>query len=178
MARIINRIEAASYRLDQVVGWLCIILGTVMTVIVFVAVVFRYIFNAPIEWSEELSTFMMVWFAMLGASMGVYRGRHVGVSYLVEKVPFFQRHRQALAIGSNLLMLVFVVVLLWQGALLASFASRQQSPALMISMFWPYFGLLLGGVAVGLQLVFQIFKAAAGRDIYVIDACAYQEETP
>jgi TRAP-type C4-dicarboxylate transport system permease small subunit len=176
MNRFIDFVETISYRLDRLVGWLCIALGSAMTIVVFVAVVFRYVLNDPFEWSEEASTFMMVWFGMLGASMGVYRGRHVGVSYLIEKIPFFTRHMRLISISANVLMLVFMAVLLWQGALLSGFAARQQSPALMISMFWPYFGLILGAVAVTLQLIFQIVKAAGGRIVYVQDACSYQEE--
>lgn len=178
MKSLVDFVETASFRLDRVVGYMCILLGSAMTVAVFVAVVFRYALNDPFEWSEEASTFMMVWFAMLGASMGVYRGRHVGVSYLIEKIPFFTRHMRFISISANVLMLTFMAVLLWQGSLLSRFAASQQSPALMISMFWPYFGLLLGGVAISLQLLFQIVKAADGRGIYVQDDCSYQEEEP
>lgn len=176
MDKFIDLIEKISDLLDRLVGWICVLLGSAMTVIVCVAVMFRYVLNSPLEWSEEMSTFMMVWFAMLGASMGVYRGRHVGVSFIIEKVGFLNRHYRSVAIVSNLLILTFLLVLLWQGSILAMFAKLQQSPALMISMFWPYFGLLVGAAAVILQVVFQILKAGAGRAIYVQDACSYQEE--
>lgn len=176
MDKFVDVIEKISDLLDRLVGWSCVILGSAMTVVVCVAVMFRYVLNAPLEWSEEISTFMMVWFAMLGASMGVYRGRHVGVSFVIEKVGFLSRNYRAVSIVSNLLILGFLMVLLWQGYILAMFARLQQSPALMISMFWPYFGLLVGAVAVSLQVVFQIIKAGAGRDIFAKDACCYQGE--
>lgn len=176
MEKLVGLAGSLSEILDRVVGWICILLGSLMTVIVFVAVIFRYVLNSPLEWSEEISTFMMVWFAMLGASMGVRRGRHVGVSYIIENIEVLNRNSRWIGVASNFLILIFMFVLLQQGYFLALFARQQISPALMISMFWPYFGLLVGSVAVCLQLICQIIKALAGSEVYVLDACCYIDE--
>ncbi|SHF44868.1 TRAP-type C4-dicarboxylate transport system, small permease component [Desulfacinum infernum DSM 9756] len=173
---VFDAVERFGFWLDRLTGWICVVLGAFMTAVVFVAVIFRYVFNAPLEWSEELSTFMMVWFAMLGAAMGIRRGRHVGVSYVVEKLGFLNRHSRWIQMLNNLMMSAFLVLLLRQGYALALFAHAQRSPALMIPMSWPYFGLLVGSAACICQLAVQIALAAAGRQTLVEDACCYMDE--
>ena len=158
--------------IDRITGWTCIGLCALMTVVVLLGVFFRYVLLDPIVWSEELSTFMMVWVAMLGASMGIRRGRHVGVSYVVDQVKFLNNNKKSISIVVNLLILIFLYVLIKEGLYLALFAKTQISPALGISMFWPYFGLLMGGMAIAVQVVCQIFEAIGGNVVIVEDECS------
>ena len=39
-----------------------------MTIVVFSQVVARYIFEAPLSWSEELARFLLMWLSMLSAA--------------------------------------------------------------------------------------------------------------
>ena len=48
--------------------WAIILLMISMTVIVFLQVVFRYIWDAPLGWSEEVSRFLFVWVTFLAAA--------------------------------------------------------------------------------------------------------------
>ena len=162
--------------LDQVTGWICVSLCLLMTVVVLLGVFFRYVLLEPISWSEELSTFMMVWVAMLGASMGIRRGRHVGVSYVVDQMPLLKKNKRTISIVVNFLILLFLYVLVKEGLSLALFARNQISPALGLSMFWPYFGLLVGGVVTGVQVVCQLFEAFADDVILVEDDCSLKGE--
>ena len=176
MNNLLSVIRKFSDLIDRITGWICIGLCTLMTVVVLLGVFFRYVLLDPIVWSEELSTFMMVWVAMLGASMGIRRGRHVGVSYVVDQVSLLKKNKRIISIVVNLLILVFLYVLIKEGLYLAMFAKNQISAALGISMFWPYFGLLVGGVACVIQLVCQIFEAISGDVVIVDDECSLRSE--
>ena len=69
------------------------------TVIIFVAVVHRYLsgFAIPglqdwlltvnMSWAQELCIYMFVWMAKFGAAYGVRSGIHVGVDVLVNRLP-------------------------------------------------------------------------------------------
>jgi C4-dicarboxylate transporter DctQ subunit len=69
------------------------------TVIIFVAVVHRYLSGFPIpglqdwlltvnmSWAQELCIYMFVWMAKFGAAYGVRSGIHVGVDVLVNRLP-------------------------------------------------------------------------------------------
>lgn len=69
------------------------------TIVIFVAVVHRYLSGFPIpvlqdflisinmSWAQELCIYMFVWMAKFGAAYGVRVGIHVGVDILVNKLP-------------------------------------------------------------------------------------------
>ncbi len=66
------------------------------TVVVFVAVMHRYLVGIPFlypylfpidfSWAQELCIYMFVWLAKFGAAYGVRTGIHVGVDVLVNKL--------------------------------------------------------------------------------------------
>ena len=69
------------------------------TVVIFVAVVHRYLSGIPIpglqdwlltinmSWAQELCIYMFVWMAKFGAAYGVRTGIHVGVDVIVNRLP-------------------------------------------------------------------------------------------
>jgi len=69
------------------------------TIVIFVAVVHRYLSGVPIpglqdwlltinlSWTQELCIYMFVWMAKFGAAYGVRTGIHVGVDVLVTRLP-------------------------------------------------------------------------------------------
>jgi C4-dicarboxylate transporter DctQ subunit len=40
------------------------------TLLLFVNVVLRYVFHAPLGWAEELTIYLIVWVVMIGGSVG------------------------------------------------------------------------------------------------------------
>lgn len=69
------------------------------TLVIFVAVVHRYVSGLPIpglqdwlltinlSWAQELCIYMFVWMAKFGAAYGVRTGIHVGVDVLINRLP-------------------------------------------------------------------------------------------
>ncbi|MEE9309752.1 MAG: TRAP transporter small permease [Cocleimonas sp.] len=58
-----------------------------MTLLVFSEVVLRFGFNTGIDWSQEVTLYMMAWFVLFGASYGVKVGAHIGVDSFVKLFP-------------------------------------------------------------------------------------------
>ncbi len=85
--------------LDHLEEWIIAFLIGAATLVIFVAVVHRYLsgFNIPglqdwllginLSWSQELCIYMFIWMAKFGAAYGVRRGIHVGVDVLVNRLP-------------------------------------------------------------------------------------------
>ena len=46
----------------------------------------RYVLRNPSDWTEELATFLMIWVGLLGASVALNRGAHLGIDYFVLKL--------------------------------------------------------------------------------------------
>ena len=85
-----------------------------------------------------------------------------GVSFVVDNVGWLDRRRNVVGIIVNLLILFFLVVLLKETRTLALFARSQTSTALGISMFWPYCGLMVGGLMMTVQVICQIVEGLTG----------------
>src|SRR6187402_3897008 len=52
-------------------------------VILFIGVVARYGFHRPLIWSDELSSILFLWLAMLGAAVAFRRGEHMRMTAMV-----------------------------------------------------------------------------------------------
>jgi len=88
---------------------IAIILG-LMTLITFVNVVARYLFNSNILWALEATVFLFAWLVLIGASYCVKTRGHLGVDVIVNMVS--PGVRQVLALLSVAACLLFSVLLL------------------------------------------------------------------
>jgi C4-dicarboxylate transporter DctQ subunit len=91
--------------LDHLEEWLITLLMGGATVIIFAAVVHRYLSGMPIpglqdwliqqdlSWAQELTIIMFVWMAKFGAAYGVRTGIHVGVDVLINRLDDRNRRR-------------------------------------------------------------------------------------
>ena len=52
-------------------------------VIPFIGIVARYAFNRPLIWSDELTSLLFLWLAMLGTVLALRRGEHMRMTALV-----------------------------------------------------------------------------------------------
>lgn len=128
--------------------WAIISLMISMTVIVFLQVVFRYLWDAPLGWSEEVSRFLFVWVTFLAAANLVRIGQHVSVKTFVELFP------PAIKIFSEVighLIVIFCSVMFFIGGYGITIKEWiQLSPALQIEMGWIY---LVIPVATALMII-------------------------
>ncbi|MGU3494585.1 TRAP transporter large permease subunit [Xanthobacteraceae bacterium A53D] len=55
-------------------------------IVLFAGVVARYVFHAPLVWSDELASILFLWLAMLGAVVAFRRGEHMRMTAVAAKV--------------------------------------------------------------------------------------------
>ncbi|MGM0674154.1 MAG: TRAP transporter small permease [Spirochaetota bacterium] len=79
-------LERVSRGLDEVVQRLAFACLVIMIVATTLQIVFRVFFSA-LEWSEELSRYMLVWSTFLGATLAYRRGMHISVTFVRESFP-------------------------------------------------------------------------------------------
>ena len=79
-----------------------------MTLLVFSEVVLRFGFNTGIDWSQEVTLYMMAWFVLFGASYGVKVGAHIGVDSFVQLFP--KKARAALGVLSVAICIGYCVI--------------------------------------------------------------------
>jgi TRAP-type C4-dicarboxylate transport system permease small subunit len=104
----INRLSDWVFSLEKV---LSILLGTLMLVSLFLGVVFRYVFNSPLIWSDETAIFSLVWLTFIGGSMGIKRQESAAVTLFMDKVK--GKLKVILMAISLLAVILFVVLILY-----------------------------------------------------------------
>jgi len=77
LIRILNRMEE---------GFIALLLVS-MTLLVFVQVINRFVFNGSFLWADEITLHISAWLVLFGASWGVKRGAHIGVDAFVKLMP-------------------------------------------------------------------------------------------
>ena len=81
----------------------------IMSVIVFVNVILRYVFESGIAWSVELSQILFLVLVFFGAIQAFKENTHIQVDVLITKVP--KLLQKILAIISNVIILYILYVL-------------------------------------------------------------------
>ncbi len=79
-----------------------------MTLITFMQVVARYIFNYSFVWALELTTFLFGGLIFFGISYGVRVGAHIGIDALVKLLS--ARTARIVAIAATMLCLVYATI--------------------------------------------------------------------
>jgi TRAP-type C4-dicarboxylate transport system permease small subunit len=122
-----------------------------MGVVAFAAVFYRFVLHDPITWSEEAARYMMVWVTFLGAGYAMGKGKHIGVTMFVEKLPGGVR-RKVIFVAEAVIML-FLAAVTVQGVKLIVSLWVQTSPAMDLPMWLPYLAIPVGAVYMFLHLL-------------------------
>ncbi len=81
-----------------------------MTLLTFLQVVLRYVFNSGLIWALEATTYMFGWMVLLGISYGIKVGSHIGVDVIVQQLP--PRGRRLVGLLVALLSILYAVIVL------------------------------------------------------------------
>ena len=65
--------------MDQLLTYICMILISSITLLVALQIVSRYIVNSPLGWTEEISRYLMAWFAFMGTPLALLTSSHIVV---------------------------------------------------------------------------------------------------
>lgn len=138
--------------LDRALGGL---VETVAAVLVLVEIIIlgagvtaRYVFHAPLVWSDELASILFLWLSMLGAVVALRRGEHMRMTGLVSRVsPQTRALLEAVAITASI---AFLLLIMPHAVEYAEEENFIVTPALEISNAWRAAAIPIG---VGLMLI-------------------------
>lgn len=119
----------------------------VLIILATAQVLFRYVIQYPLPWTEELARFTLVWVTFLGAASVTRRKLHLAVDFFVSKLPI--RASRAVSFFFYLLTLIFLAVALW-GAMVMM---EESIPVFAGSIPWLSIMYLYLGAVVGLSLM-------------------------
>jgi TRAP-type C4-dicarboxylate transport system permease small subunit len=141
-------------------GIVALVLAVIATLVVY-QVAGRYVLGRPPSWTEELARYLQVWLVFLAAPICLARGMHLSVDYVTPKLP--PRPRRIVRTAVLLLVGLFSVLLMVYGVKLLPVAALQVSPALGISMVWPYLAVPASGAIMTFVTMWLIMKDRGAR---------------
>lgn len=132
------------------------LLFSLMTLVVFLQVICRYVIKSSLPWSEEFSRYCMVWVVFIGVSAGIKTGAHMGVDALLMVLP--HRFRRMVELLTKVVTLAFCVIFFVVSLKLTImlFKSGQRSATLFIPIAFAYLAIpvgFIGGIIRSIQLI-------------------------
>jgi TRAP-type C4-dicarboxylate transport system permease small subunit len=130
--------------------------------IVAIAVVFRYIFNAPLILSFDLAVILFVWLIFLGLARAAHEGAHLAVDMLTSVLPSWAV--RLLDIVVRLLMIAIAVFIVIH-ALDLTTRTRMEIATMRISMAWLYAAAPVGFALFALYESYALVRLLTGRPL-------------
>jgi TRAP-type mannitol/chloroaromatic compound transport system permease small subunit len=147
-------------RINIGIGKISSFLILILVAIVMYEVVSRYLFNAPTQWSNELSQYLLTGVVMLGGAYCLAEKEHVRVD-IIHRM-FSDRFQAWIEIFTFLLVLTFVTAIVWKGgeASYDAFIHDRRSMSIMEMPLFPSMVLVpVGAFLLGLQSLAGALRA-------------------
>ena len=125
LSNIVNKIEKL----------LVIILGTVLLGSLAFGVIFRYVFNSPIFWSDELALFCLAWITFIGGSMSLKAKASPSITMLTDSVN--AKAKKVIQVIAHIILFVFVIYVFYLSIVWIS--GPNISNQISTSLKWPKF---------------------------------------
>lgn len=156
MRKLVEAVNAGAAVLTQ------LFLAT-MVVVVFTQVIFRFILQQPLSWSEEVARYVFVGIIWMGAAVLVKDDGHPGMDLLTRILP--SSWQRAIRIVVSILVAATLGTVVITGFGLVYANMNQPSPAMELPMGIPYAAIPLSAAIMVLNLLFYVFfpKKAEGK---------------
>lgn len=115
-----------------------------MSIIIFIQVVMRYVFGNSLTWSEEMARYLFVWLVYFSVAYTARREAHIRIDAAINLYP--KKLRPYVEIFSEIIVLIFSVFIAVTSVTVFQkiSASGQISPALHVPMQFVYCAPLVG----------------------------------
>ncbi|TCP96264.1 TRAP-type C4-dicarboxylate transport system permease small subunit [Cricetibacter osteomyelitidis] len=133
-----------------------VLILSVMSCLVFINVVLRYGFNSSISMTEELSRYLFVWLAFLGAIVAFGENQHVSVTMLTDRLSKYKR--KVLYVFTDIAML-FCCYLIVSGSYTQFLLNiNNLAPISGIPLGVNYLASVIAGVLIGIIIIARIIS--------------------
>ncbi len=136
---------------------LAVLLGG-LSLLMFVQVVMRYVFNSSIVWSEEVPRIMLIWLVFVGLATTM-KGKHLIIDVV--------RERRWIAVVSIVFKWAMLIFFVYYGTLLATKVSGQTMPITKISRSWQYAAAPVGAalaLILGVDEIVDLFRSSDSEE--------------
>lgn len=135
-----------------------------VSLLLFMQTVGRYIFNISFVWADELARYSIIWGALLCAAVGVGDKSHTALDFIYQKFP--EKVKEIISIILNLLYCVFSVAIANATRANIKLGMKSVSPGLGIHVAYVYLALTVSMLLILVFLIMNItedIKRIAGE---------------
>ncbi|MDR1535438.1 MAG: TRAP transporter small permease [Planctomycetota bacterium] len=152
---------------DYVETWMSVFAMLIMIISIFLQIIFRYVIQSALPWSEESARYAMIYLTFIGVSAGTKIGAHFAVTVFVEALP--KKLQNILNTLVHLLCAVLFAAYLLLAIDMAQniYSTGQLTPAMQLPVYLIYSSLPLGfagAVFRNVQIVIQDIKTLRCAD--------------
>lgn len=141
---------------DNIIKYVAIAAFSVMSVLIILQVIFRYLLGSSLSFSEELARFLFIWSSMLGAAMCLKRRSHIGFDLLMLHIPRGLQKYGLLI--TNVMSLAFYAILVIFGFKVSAVTMGQTSPAMGVKMGLIYASIAVAGFVMILNGIYNLIE--------------------
>lgn len=147
---------------DNLEEFMIIPLIFAMSIIIFIQVIMRYVFENSLTWSEELARYLFVWLVYFSVSFTARRQKHIRIDAAINLYP--KKMRPYIEILSEIIVLAFSIFIAVTGVTVYHKItwSGQMSPAIGLPMQFVYAAPMVGMALTSIrqiQCILQKVKA-------------------
>jgi TRAP-type C4-dicarboxylate transport system permease small subunit len=147
---------------DRAVEALAVLTLVVITVLLLVNALGRYLFSLPLLWAEEVATSLVIWLTMLGMFITARRRELIRVRSFIQRLP--ERTQEAIDVVTDLISVISLSYLTWFAfAYLLTFGG-DTTPFLGLSKGVFTAAIPIGSAALALIVVFDLAQRFRGAE--------------
>lgn len=134
-----------------------IIAFLIMAIVMVLTVLFRFVFDIALDWTEELSRYIFIFVVYISSSLAIKQRKHVRVEIIDTILP--KKFQRPLTIFLDILWGVFTFAIAIDSIQITreNFSSGMVSPAFGIPMGWIYMMIPVTFFVMGIRIVQQIY---------------------
>jgi len=136
--------DAISKKLSQFLKFTLRMLLISMVFITFLQVIMRYVFNSPLSWAEETVGVIMIYFGLIGGSLGIYYYLHISLEFFLKK--FLKKQEKSVKYIEIFLYIGFGLIEIVCGVQLMKLTKFQVIPATGLPVPYTYLALPIAGM--------------------------------
>lgn len=134
-----------------------LVVGGIMAALVldvWIGVMDRYMFHWQLPWPEALARYLMIWVALLAISCGIYRNEHIGLYFVLNKLP--AKARKPVLIALDFLALALFGYLFWFGIEFAVSGAKRNAMIFGLSLAPAFAAVPVAAGIAALQVILKI----------------------
>lgn len=122
--------------------------------VVFAGSVSRYLFSAPLQWSEEVAKYAMIYGCMFGVAYAYLHGTQITFSIVIDAVSPNIRRKASLLVDMATVALGGVLV--YAGLIFADKRGGIAASGIGVQMYWAQIAVSIGGMCLVIAAVLRL----------------------